>query len=186
MSAINPDREPARRVFAAEYNQADLEFRDGDEEYATRYILIPSGQRVNRLFVVGTLTDKENVGDDQEYWKANIVDPTGKFVVYAGQYQPEAISTIKQTDAPSYVAVVGKVNTFEGESGDLLTSLRPESFTVVDQETRDKWVSETAQRTMERLRNVEGSDIEQAEEHYGERGGTQENVVQALESLEDE
>jgi RPA family protein len=148
-----PTREVARRAFAGEFNDASYTFSESDDERAPVYLLLPTGEKANRVFLVGTLTEKEDIGEDAEYWRGRIVDPTGTFFVYAGQYQPEAAAALRDLDAPSYVAIVGKPRTYEPEDGDgVIVSVRPESITQVDAGTRDRWVVETAQRTLERVR----------------------------------
>src|SRR6056297_2415883 len=107
-----PTREVARRVFAREFNDASYTFKESDDERAPNYALLPTGERANRVFFVGTLTEKEDVGDDSEYWRGRIVDPSGTFFVYAGQYQPEAASMLRELEAPEYVAVAGKPRTY--------------------------------------------------------------------------
>jgi RPA family protein len=144
-------REVARRAFAAEFNDARHSFKESDDERAPAYQLLPTGEKANRVFFVGTLTEKEDIGDDNEYWRGRIVDPTGTFFVYAGQYQPEAASTLRDLEPPAYVAVVGKPRTYETDDGSVNVSVRPESITVVDAATRDRWVVETAERTVERV-----------------------------------
>ena len=152
-----PTREVARRVFAREFNDASFTFKESDDERAPVYLLLPTGEHANRVFVVGTLTEKEDVGDDSEYWRGRVVDPTGTFFVYAGQYQPDAASMLRDLEPPAYVSVVGKPRTYETDDGTVNVSVRPESITVVDEDTRDRWVVETAERTLER---VEGFDPE--------------------------
>ncbi|WP_435063542.1 RPA family protein [Halobaculum sp. EA56] len=151
MSQSVPTREVARRVFAAEYNDASYTFKESDDERAPLYLLLPTGERANRVFVVGTLTEKEDVGEDSEYWRGRIVDPTGTFFTYAGQYQPEAASALRELEPPAYVAVVGKPRTYETDDGNVNVSVRPESITTVDAATRDRWVAETAARTLDRI-----------------------------------
>ncbi|MGM0604192.1 MAG: RPA family protein [Halobacteriota archaeon] len=146
-----PTREVAHRVFASEFNDAGYTFKESEDERAPLYLLLPTGERANRVFVVGTLTETEDVGEDNEYWRGRIVDPTGTFFVYAGQYQPEAASTLRELQAPAYVAIVGKPRTYETDDGTVNVALRPESITEVDVETRDRWVTETAQRTIDRV-----------------------------------
>ncbi|ELZ87412.1 hypothetical protein C453_03639 [Haloferax elongans ATCC BAA-1513] len=146
-----PTREVARRVFAQEFNDAGYTFKESDDERAPVYLLLPTGERANRVFLVGTLTEKDDVGEDNEYWRGRIVDPTGTFFVYAGQYQPEAASALRDLEPPAYVAVVGKPRTYETDDGSINVSVRPESITEVDAATRDRWVSETATRTLERI-----------------------------------
>ena len=101
------NRETAWRVFAGEYNDSTLEASDGGERSPT-YVVTPLGARINRLFVVGVLTDIENVGTEQgPMWRARITDPTGTFHVYAGQFQPTAAATIAgvSRETPRHQAV---------------------------------------------------------------------------------
>ncbi|MFC7155791.1 RPA family protein [Halomarina halobia] len=167
-----PTREVARRVFATEFNDAGYTFKESDEERAPVYALLPTGERANRVFIVGTLTETEDVGSDSEYWQGRVVDPTGTFFMYAGQYQPDAASHLREAEPPEYVAVVGKPRTYETDEGEVNVSVRPESITTVDADTRDRWVVETAMRTLERVRAFDegGEYAEMAREHYGDDG----------------
>ncbi len=161
-------REVAHRVFAQEFRDSDLSFKDSNDQYSPQYLLTPTGAKINRMFIVGTLTEKEDIGTDAEYWRARVVDPTGTFLIYAGQYQPEATRAIAEAEAPVYLAIVGKPSTFQTEDGTVLTSVRPESVHVVDEATRERWVAETAQRTIERINNLNSNnpDAVKAMEHY--------------------
>jgi RPA family protein len=190
MSAEIPSREVARRAFAAEFNDASYTFRESDDERAPIYLLLPTGERANRVFVVGTLTEKENIGEESEYWRGRVVDPTGTFFAYAGQYQPEAAATLREIEPPAYVAIVGKPRTYEPEDGDgVLVSVQPESVSVVDSATRDRWVVETAERTLDRIEAFDPETNEyaaMAEERYDLPVSTyRDKVVAALESLEE-
>jgi uncharacterized protein len=185
-----PMRKVARRVFAREFNDATETFKESDEERAPVYVLLPTGERANRVFFVGTLTETEDVGSDSEYWQGRVVDPTGTFYVYAGQYQPEAASTLREIEPPAYVAVAGKPRTFETDDGQTNVAVRPESITVVDAETRDRWVVETAARTTERIQAFEADTNEyarMAEERYDlPLDDYRQEAVSALESLEED
>ena len=185
-----PTREVARRVFAEEFNDAGYTFKESDDERAPVYALLPSGARANRVFVVGTLTETEDIGEDSEYWRGRIVDPTGTFFTYAGQYQPEAANALRDLEPPAYVSVVGKPRTFETDDGSVNVSVRPESISVVDADTRDRWVVETAERTLDRIETFEDDDNEyaaMARDHYDLPVETyEESVVEALRSLEEE
>jgi hypothetical protein len=197
--ASTPTREVARRVFASEFNDASYTFKESDDERAPVYLLLPTGQRANRVFLVGTLTETEDVGEDAEYWQGRIVDPNGDtFFAYAGQYQPDAASMLRDLEPPAYVAIVGKPRTYETDDGEVNTSIRPESITPVDEATRDRWVVETAERTLERIQafdaGEEGADPAAAPNEYAAMAAQEydlplENyrrtVVSALESLED-
>ena len=189
--ASTPTREVARRVFAREFNDATYTFKESDDERAPVYVLLPTGQRANRVFVVGTLTETEDVGEDSEYWQGRIVDPNGDtFFTYAGQYQPDAASMLRELEPPEYVAVVGKPRTYETEEGDVNVSIRPESISRVDQATRDRWVVETAERTLDRMQAYSDEEtvdeyIEMAHEQYGGSLDAYKRAVEdALASLE--
>ena len=194
MSASVPTREVARRAFATEFNDATYTFKESDDDRAPVYSLLPTGQRANRVFVAGTLTETEDVGNDSEYWRGRIVDPTGTFFTYAGQYQPEATSVLREAETPAYVTVVGKPRTYETDEGDVNVSLRPESISVVDDATRNRWVVETAERTLDRIEAFgAAADGDAAADEYATMAETQygaelstyrDAVVSALETLE--
>ena len=184
-----PTREVARRAFASEFNDASHTFKESDDERAPQYLLLPTGTAANRVFVVGTLTEKDDVGEDSEYWRGRIVDPTGTFYVYAGQYQPEASALLREIEPPAYVAVVGKPRTYDTD-GSTYVSIRPESITVIGSEERDRWVVETARRTLDRIDAFDDDTNQYAvkarEEYDLPVGNYHANVITALESLEDE
>ena len=182
-------REVAQRIFAQEFRESDLSFKDGDDVYSPHYLLTPTGAKVNRIFIVGTLIEKEDIGTDSEYWKGRVSDPTGSFFIYAGQYQPEAAQVLAECETPAFVAIVGKPSTYTTADGSVLTSVRPESIHIVDGETRDIWVADTAERTLDRISALddEDSNVVKAKEHYGtDRAYYSSMVLDALRSLKDE
>ncbi|WP_435079884.1 RPA family protein [Halococcus sp. AFM35] len=186
--AESTGREVAKRLFAREFNDATYTFKESEDELAPNYTLLPTGDRVNRLFFAGTLTETNDVGSDSEYWQGRVVDPTGTFYIYAGQYQPEAASTLRQIETPTYVTVVGKPRSYETDDGNTNVAVRPESITQVDEPTRDRWVVETADQTIDRLEafDAETNDYAQmARDEYGERlSPYREAAIEALESLD--
>ena len=115
------------------------------------YVITPLGAKINRLYLVGVLTDVENVAQEGEMWRARISDPTGIYTVYAGRYQPEAANALSESDVPSYVAVVGKARAYEPEEGVIYTSVRAEMVKEVDVDARDRWIIETARHTKRRI-----------------------------------
>ncbi|NHX36040.1 MULTISPECIES: RPA family protein [Halolamina] len=144
------NREIARRLFAAEFDDASLSYSESDEERAPNYVVTPTGARVNRLFAVGVLTEVEQVNEDS--LRGRVVDPTGAFVTYAGQYQPDEHAFLNRTEPPTFVALSGKARTFEPEDSDrVFTSVRPESINEVEADTRDRWVVSAAERTLHRV-----------------------------------
>jgi RPA family protein len=161
------EREPARRVFAAELREVNFEYPKGEEEKSPTFVLLPTGERCNRIFLVGTLTEKDRRGDQNVFYRARISDPTGTFFLMAGSYQPEAMQQIARIEPPAFVAAIGKPNLFESQPGSLLVSIRAESVTSVDRETRDLWVLDAARATLQRIDELgRTEDSRQAQEHY--------------------
>jgi hypothetical protein len=145
-----PSREIAYRLFAAEFDDASFSYSESDEERAPNYVVTPTGARVNRLFAVGVLTEVEPVNDD--VLRGRIVDPTGAFVSYAGQYQPDEMAFLDRASPPAFVALSGKARTFQPDDSDrVFTSVRPESMSRVDADTRDRWTVSTAEATLDRV-----------------------------------
>ena len=145
------EREPARRVFAGELREIREQFRDGTDEKSPSYVLLPTGERCNRVFIVGSMTEKKRQGEQNMFYRARVVDPTGTFFVVAGSYQPEAMQQMARIEPPAFVAVIGKPTMYETQDGNVLVSIRAESVTIVDRETRDCWVLDTAAATLDRL-----------------------------------
>src|SRR2546425_1551895 len=101
-------REVAWRLFASEYNDANLE-AEGTGERPPSYIVTPLGAKVNRVFVVGVLTDVENVGTDgQPMWRGRGPEPPGTFPLYAGPYPADAAGAPAKRQAPAVGAGAGK------------------------------------------------------------------------------
>jgi RPA family protein len=144
-------REVAWRIFANEYNSS-TQVEKGAEERAPSYVITPLGARVNRLFVVGVVTDVENIGTDAEpMWRARLSDPTGIFFISAGQYQPEAAQVLSKIKPPKFVAVIGKSRTYSPEEGVVYVSIRPETIKEVNSELRDYWIMNACRNLKMRL-----------------------------------
>ncbi len=163
------EREPARRVFAGELRECRYQFREGEDEKSPTFVLLPTGERCNRVFLVGTLTEKQRQGDQNIFYRGRVVDPTGTFFVMAGSYQPEAMQQLARIETPAFVAVVGKPSIYQTPDGAYLVSVRVESITIVDKETRDLWVLEAAARTLDRIDAAAlgtSPDAARIKEHY--------------------
>ena len=155
-------RQPALRLFAAELaesKQTIIEHIEG-RDFDSRHQLTPTGVKVNRVLMMGALVEVDNVGTSGEYLRGRIVDPTGAFNVYAGQYQPEALLSLSNLTVPCFVAVVGKTNAYRPDEETTIVSIRPETIVEIDARTRDYWVIETVVKTLER---VENSQLQEAE-----------------------
>jgi hypothetical protein len=164
-------REHAWRVFATEFNDASFELK-GEEKMAPSYVITPLGSKINRLFVVGVLTDVEQVSESGDFVRGHISDPTGVFTLYSGQFQPEVTDQLTSIEVPAFVAIVGKSKGYIPEDGDMLyASVRPERVVQVDAKLRDSWILETCKRTKERI------------EAMIEAGNMSENIADELTKL---
>jgi RPA family protein len=120
------------------------------------YIITPLGAKINRMHIVGVVTDIEDVGEqDKPRYRARVTDPTGTFYISAGEYQPSAAMSLSKMSPPAFAAVVGKSRAYTPEEGVKYLSIRPERIREVDGESRDYWVIETAKSTLQRISAVE-------------------------------
>ncbi len=144
-------REVAWRVFAGELNDSSL-VEKGEEERAPSYVITPLGARINRVYIVGVITNLENVGSPEEpIWRARIADPSGTSYVSAGQFQPEAALAPSKISVPSFAAIIGKVRVYSPEEGVMYISISPEVVKPVDKELRDGWVLDSSKALKHRL-----------------------------------
>jgi len=146
-------REVAWRVFAGEYNDSTSVVK-GEGEKVPSYVITPLGAKINRLFVVGVLTDVESLAEGNELIRAHVSDPTGIFTLYSGQFQADVTSALLNIETPAFVAFVGKTRIFEPEEGVVYLSVRPEKVYEVEPEARDRWIIETCKRTIERIEAI--------------------------------
>lgn len=167
-------RSPAVPVFLQEIKNITESEKIGDDQFAQTFFTLPNGGKVNRILVVGTLTECENIGTDEPYMRGHLVDPTGSLSIYAGKYQEEAAQIMQETETPAHVAVIGKPRMYTPDSGQTVISIQPESVTVVSDVERDLWIQEAAKSTLARLAELEPSD---------ERSAYATAVVSALESI---
>lgn len=156
------EREPAKRVFAAELREATRTIKDSADEKSPSYQLLPTGERCNRILIAGAITEKTRAGEQNITYRARVSDPTGMFYINASSYQPEAMLQMTKidTDTPSFVVVVGKPNSYTTPDGRVLVSVRVESIQVVDRVTRDMWVADTAKATLKRAGVMFGEGFE--------------------------
>lgn len=190
-------REVAKRVFARELEacrelekSARLDFQAADSK-SPNLLISPLGLILNRVFIVGVITELDSIGTQNDMWKARIVDPTGAFTVYAGQYQPDASIFFSTVQIPAFIALTGKVRIYEPEPGSIFVSIRAEEANAVDEEIRNRWVVDTAEQTVERLEAFSdalssGYRGEQLREHLLEKGVSSELAEGISISLERE
>ncbi|MGZ7146433.1 MAG: hypothetical protein ACXVIA_06905 [Halobacteriota archaeon] len=141
--------DPAWRIFAYEFNKSTLQLKEEDGSGPT-YVISPTGAKLNRLFVVGVLTEVENVRANDDLWRARVADPTGSFTVYAGKYQSEGASFFAKADVPQFVAVLGRARLYTREDTSY-TSIWSNEISNTTETVRNNWVITTAERTLDRL-----------------------------------
>ncbi len=113
--------------------------------------MTPTGDKVKRVLMMGVLVEVDNVGTSGDYLRGRVIDPTGAFTVYAGQYQPEVLLALSNLTIPCFVAVVGKTSAYRPDEETTIVSIRLETIVEIDAKTRDYWVKETVARTLERV-----------------------------------
>lgn len=179
-------RETAWRVFAGEFNDSTVELK-GQGEMSPSYVVTPLGAKVNRVFIIGVLTDVEKISEEGELLRAHLSDPTGVFTLYSGQYQKDVTDTLSKIEVPAFVAVVGKARTYSPEEGTLYVSVRPEKIMEVSADIRDKWILETSKNTKDRIEAIlEAMKMDQSNTQELKKLGysieLSEGIVEALKS----
>ena len=179
-------RETAWRIFAGEFNDSTVEIK-GQGEMSPSYVVTPLGAKVNRVFIIGVLTDVEKISEEGELLRAHLSDPTGVFTIYSGQYQKDVTDTLSKIEVPAFVAVVGKARTYSPEEGTIYVSVRPEKIMEVSADIRDKWILETSKNTKDRIEAIlEAMKMDQSNTQELKKLGysieLSEGIVEALKS----
>jgi RPA family protein len=187
MSQNYAERQPAKRLFAAELNEAYYHFKETDEDRAPNYLLLPRGEKANRVMMGGTLMSVEDVSNEgnDPFWKAVIQDGTGEFRAFAGKYSPEEAASVlqgvKQDESmpPAYVIVIGKTKEYrpEDDESEILINIQSETIAIVSEEQRNNFIKETAEHTINQLENETGEYVLQADERHGDRVSLLKNDV---------
>ena len=148
---MNGIRETYWRVFSTELNSASVEIK-ADEDMKPSYQLSRLGAMINRVLIAGVLTEKENVGtEDEPMWRGRITDVAGGTIfINIGRFQPEAAASMNDIDTPSLVAVIGKVKSYTNEDRTYI-SVRPERVMSITDTVEKQWILDAAKTTWNRL-----------------------------------
>lgn len=146
-------RETAWRVFANELNSASMKIEPTEEKMPV-YQMSPLGAKLHRVLIAGTLIEKINGGTEEEpKWRARIQDVNGQFFInVGGMYQPEALAAMADLEPPCFVAAIGRVNSYTGQDGRVLVSVRPERIVQIEESTLNGWILDTAKSAWTRLK----------------------------------
>ena len=156
------ERMKAARLFASELKATTVEVpKKGGDQYESQLYLTQTGAKAARVMVVGTATEIEDIGTDNNFYRMRVSDPTGVHFVTAGQYQPEAAKVMQELieRLPAFVAVIGKVSLYNNGENTTLVSIRAEQVAIVDENVRDTWLLETAKATLDRLSALKASPV---------------------------
>ena len=165
------ERQIARYLFAKEIRTTNVQFavENKDSQFTSMHSVTPTGQDVGRVFICGTLTEVEDIGNDSPYYKGRLVDQTGAISIYAGNYQPDALKAMEEIVPPAHIAVIGKISMFETEDGTKIPSVRPESITEIDEDTIRTWTFMAARDLIEHIKGTDGEAARKmATEAYGD------------------
>lgn len=164
------ERHEAVRVFASEFQDSEYVFKTEDSDRAPKYTLLPSGQRVNRVLVVGALMEvQERESENGGFVKARVHDGEDYFHITASRYQPDEATALKEMKSvidehgAAHAAIVGKVNHWYTDDGDHMIEIAPEEVSQVSSEDRYQWALETAEATRNRVERFQNTSEETVE-----------------------
>jgi|GEM_PF-321592 len=174
------------KILIAELNRTTHALPKGEEQYEAQTYLSPAGRVVTKVMICGTALEKEDVGKDQPLWRMRITDPSGATQVYAGgMYQPEAAQAIATLELPAFVAVVGKLHLYEpeGAGGNIIISLRPDSISILNNQSRDDFLLDAALSTLRSVRATTEERMNEVAAVYGDKDGKDAYIFVARQAL---
>jgi uncharacterized protein len=183
MTDIMYKREPAKRIFSAEFRGTKFTEKFSQDEKAPTFVLTPTGEIAARILIVGVITDKERTttkNKSNTMYRARINDGTGDFFVSASSFQPNAMMQLARIDVPAIVCAVGKPRVYTKEDGSIFASVNAENISVVDKQTWDIWKLETAKSTLDRIAIMEKGEVQSVKnikERYNTNLETYKSVV---------
>lgn len=165
------ERQPAKKVFAPVFRDANHQFTTSDEENATQFLLLPTGEAISRVHICGTLVETGTESDDFAW--GTVQGPSGEnFSINAGQFQQKAQQALRVVEPPLMVAVTGKARVNNnGYSVIQATHISP-----VSDADYDLWVERAGRATIERIESMLADASVEAgrvREVYSESGGDQ-------------
>lgn len=163
-------RQPAKKVFAPVFQDATHHFTaDSDRDNAPQYLLLPTGERANRVHICGTLVDAGSEGDDFAW--GTVEGPSGeRFSLNAGRYQEKAQRILRTIEPPLMVAATGKARV----DNNGYAVIQATYLSQVTDADWDLWVSRAGHATIRRIEamaNGVATDGDRAREVYGNGDG---------------
>jgi RPA family protein len=180
-------RAPVTKILIAEAVRTTHDLPRGEGQYEAQTYMTPTGRTISKVMISGVAVEKEDVGKDQSMWRLRVSDPSGAMHVFAGTYQPEGAQAISQLEIPSFVAVVGKLNLYKPEDGNVIVSIRPDSVTLIDGAARDNLILDASLSMLRSIRKTTDEKMKEITSIYGDKDGKEAYILvvrQAIESLE--
>lgn len=145
-------RQSAIRILAAELKETTIKMpKTSDDQYEAQMYTLPSGVNASRVLLAGTAVEKEDVGKDEPFWRLRVADPSGAFYLYAGQYQPEAAQVIQSLQIPCFITVIGKLSIYSPDENTVITSIKPETITIINGDERNSLLADITAQTINRM-----------------------------------
>ncbi len=179
-------REPAWRIFAQEFNDSIVLEKKGEEKEAN-YILTRLGAKVNRLFLVGIMENK-NVMNENSFITGSVNDLTGTFHFSADKNysNPSVWKFLSSNEPPNRVALVGKVRTY-GESKNL--DLRVETIMECDEFLEEYWKLSALRNMLYRIQiihEIQNNSDRKTLEKLGYPSNYLESITLAMDIFKDQ
>ncbi len=161
-------RQPAKKVFAPVFRDANHQFTSSDEENAPQFLLLPTGEEVNRIHICGTLVETGTESDDFAW--GTVEGPSGEnYSLNAGRFQEKAQQVLRVAEPPIMVAVTGKARV----NNNGYSTIQATHVSPVTDADYDLWVEHTGRATIDRIKTTlaggtPGGDL--ARDVYGDGG----------------
>lgn len=127
---------PAAVLFAWEFSGASAGQNGG---FRTQF-----GAFTNTIYCIGTLTEKTTPTS------LRVSDPTGVFTITLNQQNKTIMDIAETIDVPAFVAISGTVKQRKYANTTRL-ELVPDTLTLCDRKTRDRWICTAAENAAARL-----------------------------------
>lgn len=160
----------AERAFVREINDATRTISETDDPSVPSSVLLPTGTTTQTVFVVGPLVDVTARGNQGDYLRGRLVNPSGRLFLHAGRFQSAAARTLGAAELPVMVGVVGTPRTARASDDTEFVLLHPDHLTLVDERVQNQWLRETVRATLDRIEAFEAAaneHVPMAREHYG-------------------
>jgi RPA family protein len=190
MATMNiPAREVAKKVFASELLDTTLHYKKSTDEKAPGYVLTPTGEEANRLYMTAILTDVEQINTDPIMYRLRLLDPSGRITATASQFKPAALASASKLVAPCFVAMTVRMSISTGRTdGKLYQNINIDTINEVDEATYVAGSVAAYNATVDRIQKLADPANELGQkalqEYHTDIGSYKEMLVRVLEDIE--